>query len=217
MILSLNDLTPLKGDTPIMYCDFDGVINALNRFPEWNDPNSKPTELDYIFQDPTKWHVETYPVPNDTHYAPDNEQEVEFRGRQYIIQWSSELIEELNSIINSQKINFVWLTTWKEYTDSLLNDLLGLNVLTGSWLNFPQRGGGFSGKLEALIDLTSTVPNSPPFVWVDDEDTRGLENHDNPENTRLADMTGTKTLVIQPNPDYGISRKEIESIKKFIY
>lgn len=219
MTVLLNEKVAVDGTKPLIFLDFDGVVNALNRFPEWVG-EGKPTELDYIFKDPKKWVPGEVPVPETEFYAPTNSKVVEFHGREYHIQWSDELVAEFNDIIEDGSVQLLWLTTWREYTDALLNDLLGLKVPEGSWMDFPQRGGGFSGKAEAIGELYQILNPKPPFVWLDDVETHAFSNYWEGEiseaNAYLTDKLGAEALVIETLGTYGISREEVAAVRKFL-
>lgn len=219
MSVLLNENVTVDGTKPLIFLDFDGVINPLNRFPKWVG-EGEPTELDHIFIDPKKWVPDEIPVPETEFYAPNRAEVVEFHGREYHIQWSDELVAELNDIITDGNVQIIWLTTWREYTDALLNELLGLHVPQGSWMDFPRRGGGFSGKVESIGDLYQRLDPKPPFVWLDDQETHAFANYWEGEiseaNAYLSNQLATTGLVIEVQGTYGISRDEIAAVRKFL-
>ena len=161
---------------PLLIMDFDGVWNALNRQEVWIGEN-KPGELDMIFPDPKNWKLETLPISNETHFTPDEDAVVKFDGKKVYVQWSTELVKEVNALIEEGTVDFLWLTTWKEKTDTILNPMMGLNVSEGAWIK-PTRNSGSRffvtsydfyqvGKWVALKDFFAGIPEShrPPIVW----------------------------------------------------
>lgn len=212
---------------PLLIMDFDGVWNALNRERVWIGEHS-PTDLDYALPDPKMWKMESYPVSNETYFSPDRNELVDFEGREIRIQWSTELVGEVNQLIKDNKVDFLWLTTWKGYTDTTLNPVMGLNVPTNSWVKSSSRSGSKffitsydyyqAGKWLALQDYFATIPldRRPPVIWFEDVTTIGMSNFKNDNVKVVTEELKVPSLVFQTDPKNGVAREEWEYAKKWI-
>lgn len=212
----------LDGSSPYLFLDFDGVFNAVNRELTYVGENPL-TELSMIFRNPKDWVVETFEVNGDTHYVPDREAKAELNGKTFTIQWSEEMVDEMNSIIGLGIVRPILLSTWKEVGAKTVMPLIGLNLKPGDWLDFHYSGMNpyEAGKYLALYNLYAGLARegspTPPFVWVDDVATHYFCNVDNPENTILQDEFGvSECLIVKPKTRQGISREEMSRIKSFV-
>lgn len=204
---------------PLIVFDFDGVFNPLNRHLSWIGEGS-PTEIDHIYPTTDKWEVVEDAISNETHFTPDNEEKVSFEGKSLFIRWSSELVTNVNEVIDSGQADFLWLTTWKGATDTVLNPTLGLHVGSGQFLPPNHRSGNRYfvtsydyyqvGKWLVLQDYFATLPveERPPLVWFEDVATTYMNNFDEPELTQVSDELQVPSLVFKTDSNTGISRKE---------
>lgn len=221
MVVYYNGLE-LTGNKPYLFLDFDGVFNALNseRVYVGKEPL---TELKMIFRDPKEWEIETHPISESSHYPPDREAAVELRNREYLVQWSSEMISELNEILSNDKVIPIILSTWRQVGAEKLMPLMGLNVPETNWLDFNNStlNAFEAGKFMALEHLYSGLAKegnpTPPFIWVDDNATHYYHNLYNPEEQLIAHEWGASTsLIVKPDARTGISRYEMLRIKEFV-
>ena len=122
----------------------------------------------------------------------------------YRMEWNERLIEALNSM----SIHLVWTTTWRadalkvgramglvpEY-ESVLHPLSGQTT-------FPS----IEWKFEAILDEQTRHPSL--FIAVDDE-------WDSVPRYRAA-LENLGGLVISPNPVFGVSPEDVESMREYI-
>lgn len=212
---------------PLLVFDFDGVFNPLNHYLEWVG-EGKPTELDYIFQTTGKWKVSFTEVSNETHFAPDRTEKVEFEGKPVHISWSTELIAEVNNIIASEVADVMWLSTWRDKTGTVLNPTLGVNLSVDAWVPPTHRSGNryFTdsydyhqrGKWFALQDFFALMPTAekPPVAWFDDVATLGLENFEETTNNVVSNDFNVPALVFLTDPESGISRAQWAAMLNWI-
>lgn len=221
MVVYYNGLE-LTGNKPYLFLDFDGVFNALNseRVYVGKEPL---TELKMIFRDPKDWEVETHPISESSHYPPDQEATVALKNQEYLVQWSSEMISDLNEILSDNKVIPIVLSTWRQVGAEKLMPLMGLNVPETNWLDFNNStlNAFEAGKFMALENLYSGLAKegnpTPPFIWVDDNATHYYHNLYNPEEQLIAHEWGASTsLIVKPDARTGISRYEMLRIKEFV-
>ena len=200
----------LNPDTPVVFFDYDGVFNPLNVVDQWVG-EGEPSTLDYVFRDPKKWEVVELPVDGSTHYNPDCTGEADHEDRTYVVKWSSELVEELNWLVSSSKVQVVWLTTWRQDVNTLV-PLMGLE--TGvTWLPWRKSGAGVQtvGKAQALaefLDVFKTVHGQEArYVWVDDQETGAFLP---PSSLKLP----YRGVILQPQSEYGLSRAQGETMRR---
>lgn len=221
MVVYYNGLE-LIGNKPYLFLDFDGVFNALNKEAVYvgKEPLS---ELKMIFRDPKDWAIETYPISEAYHYPPDNEATVELNNKEFLVQWSSEMISDLNEILSSDKVVPIILSTWRQVGAETIMPLMGLNVPASNWLDFNNSSlNAFeAGKFMALDNLYKGLSRegnpTPPFIWVDDNATHYYHNLYNPAEQLIAQEWGAlDSLIIKPDARTGISRYEMLRIKEFV-
>lgn len=219
--------------TPLLFMDFDGVWNPINSYRVWCG-EGEPTDLDYAvaesFGDSKNWRTEQYPIDNETHYTPDRNKVVKFQtSRAVFIQWSTELVEEMNQLIHSQALEYWWLTTWKHDAELILNPEMKLDAKPTNWIDEPVStySRNFfidhydhlqTGKWLALKEFYQKIPKNqrPPFIWIDDVATAFYENAYNPTNKRASEELGVECLVIQTDQVHGISREQMSMVREFI-
>jgi len=123
------------------------------------------------------------------------------------INYSAELVRKLNSAHTAHGFEWLWLTTWVNEAKTLLDPQLSSHS-DGSvdWDPHSRLGVDYqdtraSRKYEAL----KKSYDGEPFVWVDDEATVKFD---------AADFD-VPTLVVAPNPTYGVSKTELATILEF--
>lgn len=221
MVLYYNGLE-LDGSSPYMFIDFDGVLNALNREAVY--VGKEPlTELKMIARDPKDWNVEVYDIDNELHYAPTSEGKAVLNNRTYIVQWSAEMVHDLNEILALGKITPIILSTWRQVGAEEVMPLIGLNVPASNWLDFGDStlNAYEAGKLMALENLYLGLKRegnpTPSFVWIDDNATNYFHNLNNPAEQKLAQEFGApSSLIVKPKARKGISRYEMTRIREFV-
>lgn len=212
---------------PLLLMDFDGVFNALNTYWAWVG-EGKPNELDYVYQQPPNWELKTDEVDGSLFFTPDREVVVPFDDFKVKVQWSTELVHNINRLIAYDLVDFVWLTTWKEQTDTVLTPLLGLDIDLGRWVPSTANSGrrffmhnydhNQEGKWVALQEyMDINYPDErPPIIWFEDVTTVNKDNHEYPENTLVSDTLRTPALVFATDPANGVSREQWSAVEKWV-
>lgn len=210
---------------PVILYDFDGVINPLNFIREWIG-EGEPSQLDYILRDPSSWRMRREPVDSIDYFGNDREATVmeTASGKDFHIQWSSELVGAINSLISEDTARHVMLTTWEEDSVSKLNPLMGLNISeyisstssTGHRFYLNSYDHYQAGKRIALQGWLEDEygQNKPPIIWFDDVATYYWRH---PDSASELGVPFLKAFLTQE--DKGISRAEwdqtISIIKTF--
>lgn len=239
---------------PYLFCDVDGVLNALMYYKIWVGPELPPDTpwWDPMMTDRKNWGVERYKEDLKKEFLIDREACTTLPAKQngwgditeekkLILHWSSEVINTLRDLINSGKVDFYWLTTWRDDAVNLLNPLFDFPESTPflQWQNRGMSDYNQSGKGSAIYDLFRDKEvwedNKPyptrrlltdeeaaevrkPFIWLDDVATSGSVNFPPSQYRRqnhIQKTFKTKNLTIKTKPRSGINRKELAAIIRF--
>ncbi|QNE48679.1 hypothetical protein F1C58_16610 (plasmid) [Glaciihabitans sp. INWT7] len=131
---------------------------------------------------------------------------------QYLVWHSPSMLAAIDSLREEFDVELVWLTTWLE--DGAIGNLVGrVGALSGGrWLNIRRRSGR-AGELplewkrdQILEDLTVTPG---PFIWVDDDQVPMF-------GAAVAASVDVPSLMIAPNPELGLTRAQVDSIRAFL-
>lgn len=94
----------------------------------------------------------------------------------YHLMWDPFVIEKLNSILDDDSVQLVWLTTWREGIIPVQDELLGLNpkrpAVVIPWTQKFSDYDGVWGKSNGLNDWLDGVNGTARAVWADDVVTR---------------------------------------------
>ncbi len=179
--------------TPVLFLDFDGVVNFLGTEAAYR---REPGSLGYVRR-------ATLAVG-----------ELEFR-----VQWSAELVRELNSVKRSSPFQWLWLSTWREHAVVGIDPALGTRSdgfvpwgmpddPSGDASAADRKGKRSTSKYGAL--LAEVRANPRPFVWVDDTATGAFNEFD-----FVGDLD-VPHLVVAPRAEVGLLRWELEEIVAFL-
>lgn len=194
------DLSELveSGADRFLVLDFDGVINAF-------DVNTAPANK----YDPLGRFKHHLGRPD-----PDNPRKEEA----YWINFSQELVDALSEIAKDKNVQPIWLTTWRENIGPVLPKL-GFTSARESffipWVeyNFFTNNGKHVGFRNFFAKAHEDHPEVKA-AWVDDQvlDNRLFEaSRDIPDT-----FNSDKLLIVQPDPSYGISRRQMDSIRNHL-
>lgn len=219
------DVLPhLRNSTvPTVFCDFDGVLNAMPFEEVWIGEGVIDT-IAMITR--SNWRIEARQPDPKKHFVWDRVEEGSTGGKTYTLRFSTELIEKFKELIESKRINFVWLTTWNADAVKVLNPLLGFPADTPYLPWFKAReemGHGQGGKFRAIRDffLESGDEGKHPFIWIDDVATDVYVDR-TPEGYKVKPWYSFKeehdvdSLILQPEHLYGINRNQWARIEKFV-
>lgn len=184
--------------TATVYFDVDGVFNAMPR---------KSTRLTDSGWSEDSWESR---VIND-----------------YLITWSSELVDEVNKLSRLENVEVKWLTTWCHEAPAYIAPELDIetgadwpvlgdraNVYEYGPASFRYTSGGYGYWWKApqiIADVDRTEPDR--VVWVDDH--LPLFYKDNVASWAWS-MGDERLLTVAPVPELGISRAEMDSIFEFV-
>ena len=174
-----------------MVLDFDGVLNAFQ-------PSKKGRER-YFWPMTVLKHV----IVRSNH------------PRTYILNYSKEMIAQLNTILADEKTQLLWLTAWKREILRVEPEI-GLTparpsiVVDYAIRNYDDQ----IGKPMAFSAFMDGVPSDAALCWVDDC-LHGDFGYTRLVRDCLDDLPLTSVLTIGPDERYGISRHEMDLIRQF--
>jgi hypothetical protein len=219
---------------PYLFLDFDGVINAFPYDRRWIGPETDGNENDlfgFELLNPKNWAYDIVEPDPTTHFPLDTISEATHNGRTFRITYSAELVEALKELIVEDKVNFLWLTTWREASLTELNPMLGFPNEKADFLPWYDTTASVSnpqlGKYWGLTDFIieeakqKRLEKDTPLIWVDDVATTGFYNLSEQEKKRRTEEARDPfftypTLVIQPDDKWGISRAELALIQEMV-
>lgn len=174
-----------------IYQDIDGCLNADYNARAWRqegDSDDAGFMQNWVFPE-----------------FDDRGGRVGVQGIRYRMKWNSRLIDALNSL----DVEFVWTTTWREdalkvgAVMNLIHDPQRvLHPLNGR-TEFPS----IHWKYDAIVEEQKRTPS--PFISIDDE---WSSLHPDVVDS-LENLGG---LVISPDPNFGVTPKDIQKMRKYI-
>lgn len=190
-----------KNVDSFLFLDFDGVFN-----PFYTGGTFKK---EFYNPDNSAHH------PNES-YDPAVKYDRYSNGREpknYYLTWNSELISEINDLANNPNVQVVWLTTWREQMEKVV-ERLGFtyfhNPVYMPWVNSED---GHFGKVPAFFNFFKDFPKKdlPKVVWVDDVifDMSSVVKD-------VDELFGNKAMIVMPDSKYGLSRVEVSYVKEFL-
>lgn len=207
---------------PILFCDFDGVINQFPYLWKQETDGSHDKVVEYGGQ------------MNYGFFHKDFDDDKFFRADEFVmlpthkgtfpISYSNEMVDRLRSLIVDDKVHFVWLTTWREEAVSLLNPMFDFPEHV-NYLHWQRRMSDYNhaGKGHAIMDYFGSYPEQSErkMVWLDDVATRSYENWREGEGFVTAsgfnqEELPADRLVLKTHDAYGISRAEMDFIEAFV-
>lgn len=171
-----------------IFCDFDGVINAIHPCAA----NSTPMDL---------YAVDKNAIVGTTDFGNIR------------IKWSSELVAEITELIKQDNVVFHWLSTWQPDTKTLDN-VFGWQGLTDTCIFYDTKTkqGLWTGKFNTVLNFAIDNPNET-ITWIDDDEcTCRAQQH---LEHGLRNVDNYNILMIQPNYADGINKKQMQKIKRF--
>lgn len=202
------------GVTLFLVLDWDGVFNPFN----WKHVFKRS----YFHPDVKYLH---YPNP-DWKVVPLGSSEKE-EPKSYRIQWSTELAGEISSLIQDDRVQVIWLTTWFGNVGSLASKM-GIHSKremfylpwggTGEFKRDQFYKAKALGRFLAGVNTermnSETKKAQAHMVWVDDF----VLNSSRPnyrDGLPLPEFDDSTSLLLAPNENYGISRAELALMEDF--
>lgn len=183
--------------------DFDGVFNVMYRSGTFKKNYYNPTD---------RFH---YPNP---HYVLLKREGLR-TAKKYEIVWSSELVDDVNTLAADDSVQVVWLTTWRKYSLDVAKDM-------GFSFNRPpvylpwgptEVSSDHSKKLTAFTKYFAdfSKDDGVKTAWLDDVVLRDSELVYEKVAVDSA-MTSDNLLLIAPDERYGLSRDEMAVMRDFL-
>ena len=208
---------------PILFCDFDGVLNTFPyKYHRINDEfereNYAADGLEILQHGANEYALQRYPIDEEQYFRADERFIAAAGNGSFIIHYSSEMVDRIRNLIDTGKIEFVWLSTWRAHTITLNEHLNFRNV---SWLDWEQKMSDYNQVFKKVAIRDYFTENEPrPFIWLDDVATIGSvnfpEEDDGWDANPLFKKYDLPSLIIKPFEQFGISRVELDAIEKFV-
>lgn len=213
------------------FMDFDGVFNAIPVETSWIGPDEVSSN-GFEVLNPRYWRTERVTPNLETHFELDRQVLVSLNGKDFHINYSSELVDGFKELIANNLIDFVWATYWRENAVEVINPVFDFpdhktSVLhwqnTSMSVRNPEMGKviGVSDYLESHVKAGSMTKDSP-IIWVDDVATMDHVDLTPEEIQARVDHKYSDTilahphLIIRADTKWGISRDEFRKIKEFV-
>lgn len=214
---------------PLVFIDFDGVINAFPEDKVWrrggqtgkwlysrpdSDYRRRLYSLDHAF------HLDS--SEKITLWTP-SEDGLGQTAASCRIHFSRELAKDIYDMQTSGEARVLWLSTWQPWTGMLafklgwndVNDTIA-TVDTVRWYDPVTGIGRDTGKLYTIAAALEELKNagvSRRIVWIDDEEANDhavdwLKSHG---------LDGVApVLMVQPDERIGVSRDQWDHVKRFV-
>lgn len=207
---------------PILFCDFDGVINQFPFRYEKETDGSHDVIIEHHEQTNYGFLWDNFDEENFFKYT-DFVMLNTIKGT-FPITYSKDMVNRLCKLILSDKVEFVWLTTWREEATHLLNPLFEFPESV-TFIPWTQKMSDYNhaGKAHAIMNYFEEDDKrlERKMIWLDDVATRRLENWDENEgfitNTYLDTFNfPEEKLIILTDEFYGLSKKGMSTIEDFV-
>lgn len=186
--------------TPVALLDVDGVLNALTRKPDTN-----------------VWPFDSW--KSGRAQAGD--------GRSFLINWATDVVDWINALDDSGRVEFRWHTTWLHDAQNIA-DLLGLNRFPVADSTPEVADGdvyGYESQQMHVARLREGVPawwkygaarrvleeEQRPLIWMDDDITEQL-----PRVRRDNMAANGAVLFLCPDRHTGLTPKHLRQAEQFL-
>ena len=201
---------------PVMYLDFDGVLNA---FPNTGIVNYSDVGHVELVPDPDGYRTDLYSAKRA--FPLDKTAVIDFGRRGFHeLHWSDELAGKLYALARGGMLDLRWLSTWQPYTE-MLGDRLGWDdsvVSSVFWHDPNTHEGGVMQKLDLIMneiikqrERVERGYDAHAIIWVDD----GAINN-RTITALIHTQLASPLLLISPDARIGISRRQLELIYTFV-
>jgi hypothetical protein len=131
------------------------------------------------------------------------------RHGSFSVNYSSELVKKLNDLHSLYGFDWKWLTTWVNEAVVLVDPRVGTH--SDGFVDWdPETGitrdNLVTARAKRKYAALKANYNGEPFIWVDDEATVEF----------VASDFDVPTLVIAPDPLYGITKTDLTRISDFL-
>lgn len=173
-------------DKVAVFCDFNGVVNV---------PKTMLDSLHTVEASEGLFNVDSELIVNLT-----------VSGKKYDdtkLEFSSNMVEELNRFAYSVPNVWYWLSSWRNALVDVV-DTVGLKfpAQVAEWLSFQEEGFGF--KLSTVKSFMAKNPNMP-VIWVDDVAV-------DMNVSWWEGVTNVTPLLVKPNTFTGLSVSDLDAM-----
>lgn len=131
---------------------------------------------------------------------------VDDSAKVFPLHWRKEVSDFFSEISHSE-IEFVWLTTWRNYAPKVLDPLW--NITSRGFMPWENKLSDYSHAFKGIaLEEWSLANPKVPFIWIDDIALRSWESHS------FADRDDV--LGIMPYSGDGLSDENLKDIRAFI-
>ncbi len=205
-----------RANKPVMYLDFDGVLNA---FPNTGIVNYSDVGHVELVPDPDGYRTDLYSAKRA--FLLDKTAVIDFGRRGFHeLHWSDELAGKLYALARGGMLDLRWLSTWQPYTE-MLGDRLGWDdsvVSSVFWHDPNTHEGRVMQKLDLIMneiikqrERVERGYDAHAIIWVDD----GAINN-RTITALIHTQLASPLLLISPDARIGISRRQLELIYTFV-
>lgn len=205
-----------RANKPVMYLDFDGVLNA---FPNTGIVNYSDVGHVELVPDPDGYRTDLYSAKRA--FPLDKTAVIDFGRRGFHeLHWSDELAGKLYALARGGMLDLRWLSTWQPYTE-MLGDRLGWDdsvVSSVFWYDPNTHEGRVMQKLDLIMneiikqrERVERGYDAHAIIWVDD----GAINN-RTITALIHTQLASPLLLISPDARIGISRRQLELIYTFV-
>lgn len=213
---------------PVLFCDFDGVINQFPFLYERID-NDFDREMftsegfEIITHGLNEYALRKQVCDEKVFFYSDKRFTAKAGNGEFLINYSSEMVSRLRDLIVTDKVEFVWLSTWREHTVAI-NTEFSFPEDKVSWLPWQQKMSDYthSGKGWAVADWFEEHPEfvDRKWLWLDDVATRSYYNWNEYdgfiEPSRKLEFANENCLILDTDDIWGISRAQLNKIEEFV-
>lgn len=196
---------------PVIYTDFDGVLNAF--------PDDKVLRRGGVGH--TEWLKDGDPrkplYDAKCAFRLDGNEQARTPVGRFRIHWSTELADAMYRLAVDGRAELNWLSTWQPYCVSTLDPMLGWDPRIARvviWYDPVTMERRMTGKLATILSRVRVERRSEdpsPIVWIDDE-----ECYDDAVEEVRAEGPAAPVLMVRPDMYIGISRRQWGLIERFV-
>lgn len=189
------------GVTRFLLLDFDGVVNQ--------------TPLDFVDSSVFEANADLFLPDGSFSARPSPLGPGAYPPPEYPVTFSTELIAQLNNLLSRDDMQLVWVSTWG---DSLrgVSKTLGIQAARKPIvLNYPRKMADYDslwGKPTGVAGFTRGIAPDVKVAWADDVVVPYVLRTN---SVPVRSVDDEFTLFLSPNPDFGLSRSDVQLLKEF--
>lgn len=132
---------------------------------------------------------------------------VEDRAQVFPLHWRKEVTDFFSEISHNNDVEFVWLTTWREYAPKVLDPVW--NISSKGFMPWENKLSDYTQMFKGVaLDSWAKANPKTPFIWIDDI---ALKTWSALTFAKRSDVLG-----IMPYSGDGLTDENLKVIKDFI-